>query len=142
MYTFGESDIFPNFFTRTNEFRSRSCASIRSIDEAAKLVRTMIDLKLDSGLLLAVPIDVEDELQVENIEKIIQTSLRTAAQRGITGNRVTPFVLAEIRRETGDQAIKTNQKLIFKNARVASKIAANLFSNRTEPVSLSKNSSL
>lgn len=102
----------------------------------------MIDLKLDSGLLLAVPIDVEDELQVENIEKIIQTSLRTAAQRGITGNRVTPFVLAEIRRETGDQAIKTNQKLIFKNARVASKIAANLFSNRTEPVSLSKNSSL
>ena len=137
MYTFGDSDEFPNFFTRTNQFRSRSCASISSIDEAARLVQTMIDLKLDSGLLLAVPIDKEDELQISNIESIIQTSLEQATKQGMTGNRVTPFVLAEIRRQTGDQSIKTNQNLVYKNARIASQIAAALPSEQNNP-SLSK----
>ncbi|CAF4330225.1 unnamed protein product, partial [Rotaria magnacalcarata] len=80
----------------------------------------MIDLKLGSGLLLAVPIDKEDELEVgggEKIESIIRESLARATQGNITGNQVTPFVLSEIRRQTGNKSIITNQKLIYKNAR-------------------------
>ena len=140
MYTFGESDAFPNFFTRSNDFGSRSCAPIRTIDEAARLVRSMIDLKLDSGLLLAVPIDKDDELQSESgesIEAIIRRSLAQATKEGITGNRVTPFVLGEIRRQTGNQSIRTNQNLVYKNARIASQVAAALSSAPTDS-SLSK----
>ncbi|CAF4454620.1 unnamed protein product, partial [Rotaria magnacalcarata] len=80
----------------------------------------MIDLKLGSGLLLAVPIDKEDELEVgggEKIESVIRESLALATQGNITGNQVTPFVLSEIRRQTGNKSIITNQKLIYKNAR-------------------------
>jgi pseudouridine-5'-phosphate glycosidase len=101
----------------------------------------MIDLKFDSGLLLAVPIDKQDELETNNgeqIETIIHQSLERATKQGITGNKVTPFVLSEIRRQTGNKSIKTNQNLIYKNARIASQIAVALSSIKTESSSLSK----
>jgi pseudouridine-5'-phosphate glycosidase len=101
----------------------------------------MIDLKLDSGLLLAVPIDQQDELETDSgdkIETIIYQSLQQATKQGITGNKVTPFVLGEIRRQTGDKSIKTNQNLIYKNARIASQIAVALSSIKTASSSLSK----
>lgn len=101
----------------------------------------MLDLQLDSGLLLAVPIDKEDELESESgesIEAIIRESLERASREGVGGNRVTPFVLAEVRRRTGNKSIYTNQKLIYKNARVASQIAAALSSTRSSASSLSK----
>jgi pseudouridine-5'-phosphate glycosidase len=141
VYTFGESNEFPNFFTRSNEFNSRSCAAIRTIDEAARLVRSMIDLKLDSGLLLAVPIDKQDELETDDgikIETIIHQSLEQATKEGITGNKVTPFVLGEIRRQTSNKSIKTNQNLIYKNARIASQIAVALSSIKEKSSSLGK----
>jgi pseudouridine-5'-phosphate glycosidase len=140
VYTFGETNEFPNFFTRSNELGSRSCAAIRTIDEAARLVRSMIELKLDSGLLLAVPIDKEDELETGNgqqIESIIRESLDRATKEGITGNKVTPFVLGEIRRQTGNKSIKTNQNLVYKNARIASQIAVALSLTKSDS-SLSK----
>ena len=143
VYTFGDTDEFPNFFTRSNEFGSRSCAAIHTINEAAQLVRSMIDLKLDSGLLLAVPIDQQDELETddgesEKIELIIRESLKQATKQGITGNKVTPFVLDEIRRQTNNKSIKTNQKLVYKNARIASQIAVALSSIKKDSSSLSK----
>lgn len=141
VYTFGDTNEFPNFFTRTNQCGSRSCAAIQSIDEAARLVQTMIDLKLNSGLLLAVPIDRQDELEVgggEKIESIIRESIQRASKEKITGSKVTPFVLSEIRRQTGDKSIKTNQKLIYKNARIASQIAVTLWSKKSHRNSLSK----
>ncbi len=140
VYTFGDTDEFPNFFTRSNEFGSRSCAAIHTINEAAQLVRSMIDLKLNSGLLLAVPIDKQDELETdgEKIEFIIRQSLKQATKKGITGNKVTPFVLGEIRRQTNNKSIKTNQKLVYKNARIASQIALALSSIKKDSSSLSK----
>ncbi len=141
VYTFGDTNEFPNFFTQSNEFGSRSCAAIHSIDEAARLVQSMIDLKLDSGLLLAVPIDKQDELETdsgEKIETIIRQSLEQATQKGITGNKVTPFVLNEIRHQTRNKSIKTNQNLVYKNARIASQIAVALSSIKIESSSLSK----
>ena len=141
VYTFGETDVFPNFFTQSNELGSRSCAAIRTIEEAAELVRAMVDLKLDSGLLLAVPIDQQDELQSdtgEHIESIIRRALDEATKQGISGNRVTPFVLGEIRRQTANRSIKTNQNLIYKNARIASQIAARLASTPADSSSLGK----
>jgi pseudouridine-5'-phosphate glycosidase len=101
----------------------------------------MIDLKLNSGLLLAVPIDKQDELETNNgkqIETIIRQSLERATKQGITGNKVTPFVLGEIRRQTGNKSIKTNQNLVYKNARIASQIAVALSSIKIESSSLSK----
>lgn len=140
VYTFGETNEFPNFFTQSNEFGSCSCAAIRSIDEAARLVQNMIELKLDSGLLLAVPLDKQDELITDSgepIENIIHQSLEYATKQGITGNKVTPFVLSEIRRQTGNKSIKTNQNLIYKNARIASQIAVSLSSIKTKSSSSS-----
>jgi pseudouridine-5'-phosphate glycosidase len=101
----------------------------------------MIDLKLDSGLLLAVPIDKQDELETDDgikIETIIHQSLEQATKEGITGNKVTPFVLGEIRRQTGNKSIKTNQNLIYKNARIASQIAVALSSIKQKSSSLGK----
>lgn len=104
----------------------------------------MIDLKLDSGLLLAVPIDQQDELETDSgvkVETIIRQSLERATKEGITGNKVTPFVLGEVRRQTGNKSIQTNQNLIYKNARIASQIAVALSSMKREQSSASSSSS-
>ena len=100
----------------------------------------MLELKLDSGLLIAVPIDKQDELETDDgvkIETIIRQSLERATKEGITGSKVTPFVLGEVRRRTGNKSIKSNQNLIYKNARIASQIAVALSSTKHSPSSSS-----
>ncbi|CAF0883433.1 unnamed protein product [Didymodactylos carnosus] len=124
VYTYDTTDEFPNFFTKSSGYRS--CGSVKTIEDAAQLVFNMLELNLQSGLLLAVPIDEEHELQGQMINNVIEEALDLAKKQNIRGNKVTPYILQEVRRLTDGQSIPTNQKLIYKNAKVAAQIAAAL----------------
>jgi pseudouridine-5'-phosphate glycosidase len=71
------------------------------------------------GLLLARP--PEESLEVE---PLIETALAAAKSEGVTGQAVTPFVLAQVHRETGGESIRVNKRLIADNARLAAEVAA------------------
>ncbi len=56
----------------------------------------------------------------------IERALRDADAAGITGKRVTPFLLDAIFKSTGGRSLSTNIALVKNNARLAATIAAEL----------------
>jgi pseudouridine-5'-phosphate glycosidase len=70
------------------------------------------------GLLLANPpptsLDVED---------LIEDAVREAARQGVTGQAVTPFVLAYLHEHSGGETREVNRALVAANARLAADIA-------------------
>jgi pseudouridine-5'-phosphate glycosidase len=70
------------------------------------------------GLLLANPppesIDVED---------LIEEAIAEAATRGVTGQQVTPFVLAFLHERSEGRTLEVNRALIVDNARLAGELA-------------------
>jgi pseudouridine-5'-phosphate glycosidase len=71
------------------------------------------------GLLLARP--PKESLEVE---PLIETALALAKAEGVTGQAVTPFVLAHVHRETRGESVRVNKQLIADNARLAAEVAA------------------
>jgi pseudouridine-5'-phosphate glycosidase len=70
------------------------------------------------GLLLANPppesLDVED---------LIEEAVAAAARDGVSGQSVTPFVLAYLHEHSGGRTREVNRKLIASNARLAAEVA-------------------
>ena len=70
------------------------------------------------GLLLTNPppesLDVED---------LIEEALADAGARGVTGQQVTPFVLAFLHERSGGRTLEVNRALIVDNARLAGELA-------------------
>ena len=70
------------------------------------------------GLLLAQP--PAESLEVE---ELTESALDRAASEGVSGQDVTPFVLAYIHRETGGESVRINKQLIADNAELAAEVA-------------------
>jgi pseudouridine-5'-phosphate glycosidase len=70
------------------------------------------------GLVLANPpaesLDVED---------LVERALREAASQGVTGQEVTPFVLAFLHEQSGGRTLEVNRRLIVDNARLAAEVS-------------------
>ncbi|CAG9771932.1 unnamed protein product, partial [Ceutorhynchus assimilis] len=119
--TFGENRDFPAFYSR-----SSGCQApyrVENASEAAKIVKSHQDLKLESGLLFAVPVPERYALDPESIDKIISQALAKADKTGIRGKEVTPFLLSEIATMSAGNSLETNIALIKNNAKVAAEIA-------------------
>ena len=60
------------------------------------------------------------------INKAIDEALRQADEAGIHGKATTPFLLAKVKELTGGDSLESNIKLVFNNAALAAKTAAEL----------------
>ena len=117
-----QHDWFPAFYTR-----STGLPVPHRVDDE----RTVCDVlrfrsRQDTGVLLTVPIPVEDEIPAARIDAQMKAALEASAQAGITGPAVTPYVLARIEKETDGQSIPANLALARNNAAVAARIAVAL----------------
>ena len=70
------------------------------------------------GLLLANP--PPESLDVEGL---IERAVAEAARQGVSGQAVTPFVLAYLHERSGGRTLEVNRKLIVANARLAAEVA-------------------
>jgi pseudouridine-5'-phosphate glycosidase len=123
------SDEFPAFWSRSSGLP----APIR-LDAAADIanfIRAREALGLDGGVLVANPVPAEAEIPAAEIAGHVESALREAAAKGISGKAVTPFLLDAIYRSTGGRSLLTNIALIKNNARLAAEIAAALAERRT-----------
>ena len=77
----------------------------------------------DTGVLVAVPIPEDDELDPEALDAAVSEALAEAAAAGVTGPGVTPFVLARIAGATEGRSVPANLALAEHNAGVAAEIA-------------------
>lgn len=71
-----------------------------------------------AGLLLTNP-----PTESLDIEELVQTALRESSTRRISGQAVTPFVLAYLHERSGGRTLEVNRKLIVDNARLAAEVA-------------------
>jgi pseudouridine-5'-phosphate glycosidase len=77
-----------------------------------------------AGMVLAVPPPVEYAIDRTKVEAAIERALNRAAEEGIHGPAVTPFLLAALARETEGESVRTNVALLRQNARIAAQVAA------------------
>ncbi|KAJ0021247.1 hypothetical protein Pint_30895 [Pistacia integerrima] len=110
---------FPAFFTETS-----GCKVPCRVDSPQDYANQK--LKLGSGILIAIPIPKEHTASGNLIESAIQSALREARDKKITGNAETPFLLARVNELTGGVSLASNIALVKNNAFVGAKIAAAL----------------
>ena len=93
-------------------------ARVESADEAARVARAHWELG-GHGLLLARPPD--DSL--DDVEPLIEQALGEAERTHISGQDVTPFVLAYLHEHSGGRTLKANRELVAANAALAAEVA-------------------
>jgi len=119
-----QTDTLPAFYTRDSgypvDYRVDSAA------EVAAAITAKRDMKLDGGMVIAVPIPEEHALDRDEIDAVIEDALAEMGRLGITGNETTPFLLGRIAEKTGGKSLAANIQLVINNARVATEIAVEL----------------
>jgi len=96
-------------------------ARVESAKEAARIAEAHWRLG-GAGLLLG---RAPDE-PLEDVEPLIDEALAAAATVGVSGQAVTPFVLAHLHRESGGRTESANRALVAQNARLAGEVAVAL----------------
>jgi pseudouridine-5'-phosphate glycosidase len=98
-------------------------ARVETAEEAAKVAEAHWQLG-GGGLLLGRPPDEP----LEDVEPLLEGALAAAAAAGVSGQAVTPYVLAHLHRESGGRTEAANKALVAQNARLAGEIAVALAS--------------
>lgn len=115
------TDEFPAFYSRRSGLSVDARAD--TPQEAAAIIRAGTQMGLPGGMLITVPVPVEDELPPDKLEAAIASALAEAQARAIEGSASTPFLLRWIARQTGGASLKANIALLENNAAIAAQIA-------------------
>ena len=94
-------------------------ARVESAAEATRIARAHWELG-GGGLLLARPPDES----LEDVEPMIEEALARAAEQGVAGQDVTPFVLSFLHERSGGATLRANRELVVENAALAAEVAA------------------
>lgn len=76
-----------------------------------------------SALLVANPVPQEEQLDPELHDRVLAEALSACAERGITGQAVTPFLLGYLVRATGGASLEANLAAVRGNVRLGARIA-------------------
>lgn len=98
-------------------------ARVDSAEEVAALWEAHQAMDVPGAILLCVPPPRESALAREVVEGHVLTALESAAEAGISGKDVTPYLLAEMSRLSSGETLASNTALLLGNARVAVAVA-------------------
>ena len=102
-------------------------ARVESAREAAQVAAEHWRLG-GAGLLLGRPPD--DPL--EGVEPLVEEALAAAAAAGVSGQAVTPYVLAYLHAQSGGRTEAANKALVAENARLAGDVASEISARERE----------
>lgn len=119
-----QTEHFPAFYSRRSGLRTD--VAVNTPEEVADLVQARDALSLPTAILVCVPPPEDEALSTEEAEAAIRQATEEADAAGVTGEAVTPFLLARIVDLTEGRARKANDALLAQNARVAARIAGAL----------------
>ena len=118
------TEELPAFYTRKSGFKVDY--RIDTPAELAKAFHVKREIGLEGGMLVTNPIPEEYSMDHEVINKAIDEAVEEAKKLGIHGKETTPFLLAKIKDLTGGDSLASNIQLVYNNARLAAKTAAEL----------------
>jgi len=110
---------FPAFYTRSSGLPVPH--RVETAEEVAAVLAARS--RPDTGVLVAAPIPVADELDASELDDVLTSALADADADGIFGAAVTPFVLGRIAEATAGRSVPANLALAEHNATVAAEIA-------------------
>lgn len=114
-------DEMPAFYSTTSglpvDERVESAKDVVSIAETRDL------MELKNSLIVTVPIADEFAIERGELEIILESALKLADESKVSGKGITPFLLAEMSKQTGGRTLAANIALLENNAVVAAEIA-------------------
>jgi pseudouridine-5'-phosphate glycosidase len=116
-----QTDVYPAFY-----YRDSGLPVVRRVDtpeEAAEIFNMNILLGYPGGMLIGNPVPEEFEFEKVKIEACITDALKEAKKLGITGSKVTPYLLGKLNEITQGKSLETNIALVKNNAKVCALIA-------------------
>ena len=72
--------------------------------------------------MVANPLD--EPMDPELHDRLLREGLEAAAEQGVTGRDVTPFLLERFHRLSEGESLRANVRLVLRNAALAAEIAA------------------
>ena len=115
------TDEFPAFYRRSSGLSVDQ--RYDSVGELASAVRLHFSLGFGTGVLVANPIPIADEMPAELYDRALHMALSEAETRGLRGRAVTPYLLDRIHALTGGDSVRANVALLRHNAHVAAALA-------------------
>lgn len=114
-------DELPAFYSRS----SGLLVDVRcdSPDEVAQIFKTQRELKIESALLITVPVPLEAEVESSLLQRVLDNAIAKAERERIVGRDLTPFLLAHMSQRSEGATLRANIALLENNARVAGQIA-------------------
>jgi pseudouridine-5'-phosphate glycosidase len=116
-----QTNKLPAFYTKTSPYDVNY--RVDNPKEIAEVLKNKWDMQIDGGVLVTNPIPDEYSLDEEVMNKAIDDALMEMDKLGITGKKVTPFLLSKIKDITEGESLKSNIKLVLNNCKLASLIA-------------------
>lgn len=116
-----QTNKLPAFYTKTSPYDVNY--RVDNPKEIAEVLKNKWDMQIDGGVLVTNPIPGEYSLDEEVMNKAIDDALMEMDKLGITGKKVTPFLLSKIKDITEGESLKSNIKLVLNNCKLASLIA-------------------
>jgi pseudouridine-5'-phosphate glycosidase len=115
-------DDFPAFYSRSSGLP----VSVRldTPQEIVDFARTHWSTGLQSAVLVANPVPAGDAIPAAELEPHIKRANQEAHDKGIHGQKLTPFLLGRISQLTKGQSMEANLSLLLNNARLAAQIAS------------------
>jgi pseudouridine-5'-phosphate glycosidase len=114
------TDEFPAFYTRRSGLRLEHRCD--TVEDVARIAAVRWELG-QGGVLVANPIPDAAELPAAQINGAIEEAVAAAAQDGISGKALTPYLLSELARATGGASIRANRALALNNVRLGAALA-------------------
>ncbi|GAA5069697.1 pseudouridine-5'-phosphate glycosidase [Nocardia callitridis] len=111
---------FPAFYCRESGHDTQ--VRIDDPREVADIARLHRRFAGSGSILVTTPIPTESALDSAEIEAAIQQALAEAQEQGITGPKVTTFVLRAVDAATGGAAAAANRAVLISTARAAADI--------------------
>jgi len=115
------TDVMPAFWSRTSPYQAP--LRLDSPQDVARFFATRAALGLGGGMLVANPVPEADEIPAAMMAGFIEAAQQAAVAQGVSGKKVTPFLLGKLLELTGGASLKTNIALVENNARLAASIA-------------------
>ena len=119
-----QTEELPAFYTLESGLRTPH--RTESPQDVAEIAHAQWRSGLGGGLLVTAPIPAEHALPRAAMEAAVERSLAEAATEGVSGPRLTPWLLARVAELTGGESVAANRALLLNNAAIAARIAVAL----------------
>lgn len=119
-----QCDEMPAFYSRSSGLGVDE--RVETAEAAAAIVQARDKLGLSNSVLITVPVPAEAEIELPEVEAWLADALADANKQNISGNDITPFLLAELSQQSAGRTLAANIALLENNARVAAEISKEL----------------